>query len=42
MVKSDCVFAGTVNSAGLVWCEKKNIYVSAQEKDSCEFYEKKE
>ncbi|MHA2424257.1 MAG: hypothetical protein ACXAEF_05685 [Candidatus Thorarchaeota archaeon] len=40
MAVSDCKYAGKTNSAGQVWCEKKNIYVSAQEKDSCEFYEK--
>jgi len=42
MAKSDCVFAGEENSEGLVWCEKKNIYVTAKEKDTCEFYDKKE
>lgn len=42
MAKSDCVFAGEENSDGLVWCEKKNIYVSAKEKDTCPDYDKKE
>ncbi|MFX0055196.1 MAG: hypothetical protein ACFFAX_00285 [Promethearchaeota archaeon] len=41
MAISDCKYAGGANAQGLVWCEKKNIYVSAKEKDSCEFYEKK-
>ena len=40
MAKSDCIHAGDENSAGLVWCAKKNIYVSATEKDSCPDYEK--
>ena len=37
---SDCKWAKSDNEQGLVWCDKKNIYVSAKEKDSCEFYEK--
>ena len=41
MAKSDCVFAGEENSDGLVWCEKKNIYVTAKERDTCEFYQPK-
>ncbi|MFW9846475.1 MAG: hypothetical protein ACFFD6_06995 [Candidatus Thorarchaeota archaeon] len=41
MAKSDCVHAGDENPQGLVWCEKKKIYVSAMEKDTCEFYEKR-
>ncbi|MFW9804225.1 MAG: hypothetical protein ACFFFC_16310 [Candidatus Thorarchaeota archaeon] len=41
MATSDCRYAGNTNPQGLVWCEKKNIYVSAKEKDSCEYYEKK-
>ncbi len=40
MVTSDCKYAGETNAAGQVWCEKKKIYVSAREKDTCEFYEK--
>ncbi|MFW9825162.1 MAG: hypothetical protein ACFFDB_09850 [Promethearchaeota archaeon] len=40
MAKSDCKFAGAENSDGLIWCEKKNIYVTAKEKDTCEYYEK--
>ena len=40
MATSDCKYAGATDPNGLVWCEKKNIYVSAKEKDSCEFYEK--
>ena len=39
---SDCVHAGDDNAQGMVWCNKKNIYASAKEKDSCEFYEKKQ
>ena len=41
MAKSDCVFAGEENSEGLIWCEKKNIYVTAKEKDICGDYQKK-
>ena len=37
---SDCIHAGEDTDQGMVWCKKKNIYVSAKEKDSCEFYEK--
>ncbi len=40
MAKSDCKYAGDENSDGLVWCTKKNIYVSAKEKDTCTDYEK--
>ena len=40
MAKSDCVHAGDENSEGLVWCNKKNIYVSAKEKDTCGDYQK--
>ena len=39
-MSSDCKYAGDTNSAGMVWCDKKKIYVSAKEKDNCEFYEK--
>jgi hypothetical protein len=35
---SDCKYAGDTNSAGQVWCAKKNIYVSAKEKDTCADY----
>ena len=38
---SDCVFAGEVNDQGLIWCEKKNIYVTGKEKETCEYYKKK-
>lgn len=38
---SDCKFAGDTNPEGLVWCDKKNIYVSGTEKDSCADYEPK-
>jgi len=41
MAKSDCVFAGEENSEGLIWCQQKNIYVTAKEKDTCEFYQPK-
>ncbi|MHA1907282.1 MAG: hypothetical protein ACW98Y_08305 [Candidatus Thorarchaeota archaeon] len=40
MASSDCVHAGDANSSGLLWCKKKNIYVSAQERDTCPDYEK--
>jgi len=38
---SDCVYAGDINPEGLVWCKKKNIYVSGKEKETCQYYEKK-
>ena len=41
MAKSDCVYAGQENADGLVWCDKKNIYVTAKEKDTFSDYEKK-
>ncbi|MHA2078626.1 MAG: hypothetical protein ACW99X_13625 [Candidatus Thorarchaeota archaeon] len=41
MASSDCIHAGDSNSQGQVWCAKKNIYVSAMEKDTCADYEKK-
>jgi len=37
---SDCIHAGDENSAGLIWCKKKNFYASGAEKDSCSDYEK--
>ena len=40
MTGSDCKYAGDTNAQGQVWCDKKKIYVSAQEKDTCEDYEK--
>lgn len=39
MSSSDCIHAGEENAAGQIWCEKKNIYVSAEEAETCEFYE---
>ena len=36
---SDCKYAGVTNGAGQIWCEKKNIYVSGTEKESCPDYE---
>jgi hypothetical protein len=41
MATSDCVHAGDSNPQGMVWCKKKNIYVSALEKDTCPDYVKK-
>jgi hypothetical protein len=32
---SNCKYSGETNPEGLIWCTKKNIYVSGQEKDSC-------
>ena len=40
MTGSDCKYAGNTNAQGQVWCDKKKIYVSAKEKDTCEDYEK--
>ena len=37
---SDCKHAGDKNAAGMIWCAKKNIYVSGTEKDHCADYEK--
>lgn len=39
---SDCKHAGDKNAQGLLWCNKKNRYVSGDEseKDNCEDYEK--
>jgi len=39
---SDCVDAGDTNSQGMVWCNKKNCYVTGKEKDTCPDYKKKE
>ena len=39
---TDCKFAGNLNSIGQVWCEKKQIYVSGKEKDTCSDYIKKQ
>jgi hypothetical protein len=41
MANSDCIHAGEENSEGLIWCNKKNIYVTAKEKDTCPDYQKK-
>ncbi|MHA1283300.1 MAG: hypothetical protein ACTSVV_05210 [Promethearchaeota archaeon] len=40
MVACDCKWAGEENSNGLHWCEKKQIYVTGKEQDTCEFFEK--
>lgn len=40
MASSDCVHAGDENSDGLIWCKKKKLYVTAKEKDTCEYYNK--
>ncbi|MHA1294240.1 MAG: hypothetical protein ACTSQJ_16425 [Promethearchaeota archaeon] len=40
MVKCDCKWAGEENSDGLHWCEKKQIYVTGKEQDTCQDYEK--
>ncbi|MGQ4876565.1 MAG: hypothetical protein ACP6IY_21070 [Promethearchaeia archaeon] len=37
----DCKYAGEENSEGLLWCEKKKIYVTGKEQDTCSFYEPK-
>lgn len=37
---SDCKYAGEKNAAGQIWCNKKNIYVSGTEKNSCPDYER--
>lgn len=41
MSLSDCKYAGATNSDGLIWCEKKKIYVTAKEKNTCPHYDKK-
>ncbi len=40
MASSDCKHIGKANAQGLLWCKKKNIYVTANEKDTCPDYEK--
>ncbi len=40
MASCDCKHAGESNAAGLIWCEKKKLYVPAEEKDTCPHYEK--
>ncbi|MFW9920896.1 MAG: hypothetical protein ACFFED_14950 [Candidatus Thorarchaeota archaeon] len=40
MSTSDCKYAGETNPQGLIWCGKKNIYVSGKEKETCEYYTK--
>jgi hypothetical protein len=37
----DCKHAEGKNAQGLIWCSKKNIYVSDKAYESCEYYEKK-
>ena len=37
---SDCIYAGEKNAVGQIWCEKKKIYVSGTEKDTCSDYAK--
>jgi len=37
----DCKFAGTENTNGQTWCEKKSIYVNTQSQETCSDYEKK-
>ena len=41
MIEGKCIHAGDRNSQGLLWCNKKNRYVSGDdaEKDHCEDYE---
>jgi hypothetical protein len=39
MAKSDCKHAGEENADGLIWCEKKNVYTTGKEKDTCPDYE---
>ena len=39
-MSSDCEYAGATNSQGMIWCEKKNIYVTGKEKDTCPDYKK--
>ena len=36
----NCKYAGQINGT-MVWCTKKNIYVSKQSAETCEFFESK-
>ena len=40
LISSDCKFAFNPNPTGLYWCNKRNIYVTGLEKQSCEYYVK--
>lgn len=37
-ISSDCKFAFNPNPTGLYWCNKKSVYVSGLEKQSCRYY----
>lgn len=37
-ISSDCKYAYNPNPTGLYWCDKKKIYVTGLEKQTCEFY----
>ena len=40
---SNCIYAGEKNSLGLLWCNKKKVYISGEEIDECkEFKNKKD
>ena len=42
MAINNCKWAGEeVNSDGLVWCEKRKVYVTGMETDTCSDYQKK-
>ena len=39
--RGECKHAGPKNAAGLIWCEKKNRYVTGEERPTCEDWEAK-
>ncbi len=38
VISSDCSFAHNRDTVGLYWCEKKQIFVSGLEKQTCPYY----
>ncbi|MHA1785003.1 MAG: hypothetical protein ACTSVE_07365 [Candidatus Helarchaeota archaeon] len=41
MGEINCKYAELRNSDGMIWCNKKNIYVTGNEEKNCEFFEAK-
>ena len=37
---SDCKYAGPIGATGMIRCEKRKIYVTGDERKTCDFYEK--
>ncbi|MHA1295187.1 MAG: GNAT family N-acetyltransferase [Promethearchaeota archaeon] len=39
-LSTDCIHANVQNPSGLYWCDKKQIYVTCLEKQTCPYYKK--